>query len=256
MASYIGRALRHFRVEDDPDTSDRYVFADTGDDVPRYRLYHGDDWLLGSGDPAHVVDHLFWHVNRDTFAMERERVLIHAGAVTGPGGAIILPAGTGSGKSTLVAALVSDGFGYLSDEAAAIGPGPCVVNPLPLPLHLKDSKRLFPDLAPADRDERFVNSSWRLDPERLRPGCLADASEARLVVFPSFEPDVATCVEPLTRPEACVRLVGNTMNFAKNSDEALPVLRHIAERSRSFALTYSNSEDAVEAIRGLNWETM
>jgi hypothetical protein len=45
---------------------------------------------------------------------------LHAGAVVHQGGAVLLPAASHAGKSTLVAALLRAGFGYLSDEVALV----------------------------------------------------------------------------------------------------------------------------------------
>ena len=50
----------------------------------------------------------------------RRRVFIHAGVVGWKGGALLLPGRTFTGKSTLVAALISAGADYISDEHAVL----------------------------------------------------------------------------------------------------------------------------------------
>ncbi|HET6210294.1 MAG TPA: hypothetical protein VFD94_07920, partial [Jatrophihabitans sp.] len=49
-----------------------------------------------------------------------DRLCLHAGVVTYPGAAVVIPGSSGLGKSTLTAALVQAGFGYLSDEVLAV----------------------------------------------------------------------------------------------------------------------------------------
>src|SRR5579884_708898 len=50
----------------------------------------------------------------------RRRVFVHAGVVAHDGGAILIPAASRAGKSTLVAALLERGAHYLSDEYAVL----------------------------------------------------------------------------------------------------------------------------------------
>ena len=47
-------------------------------------------------------------------------LVFHAGAVSDGRTAVLLPAASNHGKSTLTAALVRDGLQYLTDEAAAV----------------------------------------------------------------------------------------------------------------------------------------
>lgn len=47
---------------------------------------------------------------------------LHAGAVVGPGGAVVLRGAGGAGKSTLVAAAWRDGLGVLADESVLVAP--------------------------------------------------------------------------------------------------------------------------------------
>jgi hypothetical protein len=46
--------------------------------------------------------------------------VLHAGAVVGPGGAVVIRGGEGAGKSTLVAAAFRDGLGVLADESLLV----------------------------------------------------------------------------------------------------------------------------------------
>jgi hypothetical protein len=66
-------------------------------------------------------------------ALAPERVFIHAGAVEHEGRALVLPGPSLVGKTTLVAALLSQGAAYLSDEYAVLDAGGRV-HPYPKPL--------------------------------------------------------------------------------------------------------------------------
>src|SRR5690606_16389105 len=51
---------------------------------------------------------------------QRGTLAMHAAAVTGRHGAVLLAGHSGNGKSTLLASLAQRGFGVMSDDAAAI----------------------------------------------------------------------------------------------------------------------------------------
>jgi hypothetical protein len=61
---------------------------------------------------------------------------MHAGVVSGPRGLLTFPGFSGLGKTTLTAALVRAGFGYVSDEALAVDRGTGQVSPFARPLGL------------------------------------------------------------------------------------------------------------------------
>lgn len=69
---------------------------------------------------------------------------IHALAVAGPAGAVVLPGRSGAGKSTLAAAVLQRGLALVSDEAACFAEPTGVLVPHPRPLHLSlHSRRLL-----------------------------------------------------------------------------------------------------------------
>ena len=65
-----------------------------------------------------------------------DRLFVHAAAVAWKGRAIVIPGHSHAGKSTLTAALLRAGAGYLSDEYAVLDAGG-LVHPFPRPLHMR-----------------------------------------------------------------------------------------------------------------------
>ncbi|HXQ29596.1 MAG TPA: hypothetical protein VN848_10030 [Gemmatimonadales bacterium] len=100
--------------------------------------------------------------------------VVHAGAVVGPGGAVVLRGAPGAGKSTLVAAAHLAGFGVLADEAILVA-------------------RRDPDqLLAAVRDVTLLPDSQRLlglDGSVVRSGA-GERTKGRLDLFASSTPDV------------------------------------------------------------------
>jgi hypothetical protein len=100
--------------------------------------------------------------------------VVHAGAVVGPGGAVVVRGAPGAGKSTLVAAAYLAGFGVLADEAILVA-------------------RSDPDqLLAAVRDVTLLPDSQRLlglEGSVVRSGA-GERAKGRLDLFAKSTPDV------------------------------------------------------------------
>jgi hypothetical protein len=252
IRAYVGRVLGRFSVEESSAGWTRYEILDLGPAAPdaRFRLLIDGEWVLGSGNVAHVVNDLFTHVNLDTVEATRDRVLVHAGAVATPGGeGVMLPAPSGSGKSTLVAGLVRAGFGYLSDEAAVLDPTTGTLHPYPVHLSLKrESRERFPDARPDPADAAFSSDTWHVDPEAIRPGAIASSCRVGSVIAHRYERGADTAIEPLTPGEACVELGRNLMSGRRDVKRSLDLLARVCRASRSYRLIHGDVDAAVEAI--------
>ncbi|TXL12561.1 hypothetical protein BMR05_15020 [Methylococcaceae bacterium HT4] len=65
-------------------------------------------------------------------------LIIHAAVIEKSGYAVIMPAPPGSGKSTLTASLIQEGWRLLSDELTIIDVQNACVVPFPRPVSLKN----------------------------------------------------------------------------------------------------------------------
>ncbi len=63
---------------------------------------------------------------------------LHGAAISGGSAAALFLGPTGAGKTTLTAYLVSRGFRYITEDCILINYADELVNPCPLPLHLRD----------------------------------------------------------------------------------------------------------------------
>ena len=105
--------------------------------------------------PCVALDYLVWDVNRRVVEASGGHLLLHAAAATRNGLAVVVPAVSGGGKSTLVAALVDAGFDYLTDEIVAIEPASTRVGGYRKAIGLKEgSWPLVPASAPLRRSRR------------------------------------------------------------------------------------------------------
>jgi hypothetical protein len=167
-----------------------YVIDDSG-------LRFGDELL--TDDDSLVIDMLVWHVNREVVGRSGQHLLLHAGAVQSPAGAVVVAGPSGTGKTTLVAALVDAGLDYLTDEIAALDLNSGLVLPYAKPLTVKGE------------GQRPI--------ERVGEPCPLAAA-----VFAAYEPDATPRLEPVHRADALIELAQNSFNFPDHGAAALEAL--------------------------------
>ncbi|MGE3782198.1 MAG: PqqD family peptide modification chaperone [Alphaproteobacteria bacterium] len=147
---------------------------------------------------------------------------LHAGVVGTGTSCILLPAAAGSGKSSLTVALVDHGFLYFSDEIALIEPGTFRVPPVPLAMCIKDSgwdliSRYYPQLLSLPVHVRIDEKVIRYIPPP--PNTLKGAAvPVSHIIFPRYDRDAETRLEPIDRSAALGRLMGECLALRQRLD--------------------------------------
>lgn len=120
------------------------------------------------------------------FASRSSRVLVlHAGAVRGPSGQVVIIAGdSGSGKSTLVAALILAGCDYLGEEMIGVTLPATDSLCYPTPLALDTTGRGLLGLAPSSSP--YTNPQELRSNVKLINGQVGPISQ---IIFPAYTPD-------------------------------------------------------------------
>jgi hypothetical protein len=230
--------------------------AAPGEPARWYSLVDGggawEVWLDGTREAAlgtaeQVADFLFWHLNQEAVGAARAagRVVLHAAAVAAGGRAVVVPGPPDSGKTTLTAALVRAGFGYLTDEAVVFDEASLAVAPFPKPLVLGPA--VAPDLADLCPPATRLGSQWRVPPGAV--GSLAEPAAPGLVVAPSFSPGEPARLEPLTPAEAVVVLGGHSFNLLDRPQAALDLLARVARQAPCYRLAGGDLREAVRLVR-------
>lgn len=181
-------------------------------------------------------------------------VNLHAGVVATGERCILLPAASGSGKSSLTAALAHGGFSYFSDEVGLIERGTLRVVPVPLAICVKSTgfevmSRYYPEIAtlPAhkrDDGKAVVYVPPRPAEIRREPGFVSH------IFFPQYTPGEATKLEPLSRSVAFTRLMDQCIALRCRLDRGTvnDIVRWISKID-CYALTFSSLEEAVALVR-------
>jgi len=191
----------------------------------QWRFYRNGVRLTDKPSAARVAEHLIWQVNRQAVASVPDSTVLHAGGVVRDGVAVLLPAESNAGKSTLVSGLLAAGFDYLSDEAVALTADDQLL-PFPKALGLdRGSWPLFPDLEPPEAFADLHQNRWHVPPNRIRPDSVGRPVELGAIVVPRYREGEATRWEPLAPTDAFVLLLEQAFTVAERPDALAQVAR-------------------------------
>lgn len=175
--------------------------------------------------------------------VERTRLLtVHATVVHAPAGALVFPAPSGLGKSTLAVALGRAGFELMSDELAAFDDrGQVLAFPRPVTL----------DGDPAGATARERDRVGEVAIDFAAVGRLGPArSPVAAVIVPSRAGSGPASLLDSSPGEAAGALIRHAFNHFRRPAEALRIIAGVVAGSESVALTYSEATDAAVVLAG------
>lgn len=210
----------------------------------------------GSESVADAVAGLVGNINLHAVEAGVGNLLLHAGALSRPGGESVLICGpSGSGKSTLTAVLAGRGHAYLTDETACLHPESLTLTPFRKPLALKrGSHSVLGHLRPPWQAEQPA-AAWLVPPDALGGRHPPDGPLFPVLgVFPTFVEGSETRVEELSEAEAAYAFGSNASQLWAVDGGALPALARLARRCPSLRITYGDVQDAVRQVEK-RWDT-
>ena len=220
-------------------------------------VWPGDgDWNLDSGGPlltapdeSTVCDFVLWQTTRLAIEHSPRYLVVHASAVSRDGIAVVFPAEANSGKSTLATLLVEAGFDYLTDEATAIDldTGEVVAYPKPITLD-PGSQQLLPHLDPGG--PTGDSGKWRIVPDDIRPGSVADRAVLTHLVLPTHVPGADTTLSGADTIDAVAALAAAAYNLGEHGHR-LDELVALVERCTRHTLRHDGIDGPIAAIEAL-----
>lgn len=267
IGDYIQRVLGQFAVPRDlneernpptPGLPASYSLVDLGapENRDRFRLLYAEQEMFTTDHPGAMLEHLMWHINSETFRGTGNFLLIHAGSVVSPmGTGVLLPGVSGAGKTTLTAALVEAGFGYLSDEAGVIDPVTRRLYPFPRALSFKTGSPsdlpLLRRLRAKHDGADLMKKEWHLPPDRIRPGAVSGPCEIGLIVTHRYEERAETRLTRASPAAAAFDLATHALNMGLYGARALPLVAEVARRARAYHLVSGDLDEAVKTVTTL-----
>jgi hypothetical protein len=207
-------------------------------------------WAPRLSEMAPIVKAALWQsaINAHDFLF-----YIHAGVVGTGAGCVLLPAAAGSGKSSLTAALVYQGFRYFSDEVALIEPATFHVSPMPLAMCIKSTgwdlmARYYPEILSLPVHVRIDEKVLRYIPPPV------DSLEqvpmpVSHIIFPRYGEAAPNRLERVNRSEALGRLMNECLALRQRLDQTnvRQLVRWIAG-VECYELTFSSLETAAQLV--------
>ena len=202
-----------------------------------------------------ALPHFEWGVNWCFGQRFNQYVLLHAGTVALDDRAVILAASPGSGKSTLTAAMMLQGFRLLSDEFGVLCPRTGLLWPMLKPVALKNSSiQVIRDFSADAVIGPVYQGTRKGDVAHLAPA--DDSVDARklpaqpkLLIFPSFRKGAALSARRLPAENAFARLAFNSFNYSILGPVSFNAVADVVASCSAFELQYSGFDEAIEFIR-------
>lgn len=234
--------------------------------VSPYRVYRNNEQIGVVSDYWQLFRLMEWQL--DIFLSEnvRDYFLLHAGVVAHQGRGIILPATSGSGKSSLTLALMLQGYHYLSDELAVINPQTGELKAFPKPFSLKNLL-LFPTLTYDENKwlgpEPEVSTLAPMNSNMNKPVWYVHADDLkreitfhgtvpiRYIFFPNYRPDASPHREPLSAGQAMRQLLDHCVNFPMLGQGGLSLLGRLVAEAQCFSLIVNGPEATTQLITEL-----
>ncbi|HID99842.1 MAG TPA: PqqD family peptide modification chaperone [Thiotrichaceae bacterium] len=181
--------------------------------------------------------------------------MIHAMAVAYGEKAVVMPAPSGYGKSTLTAALLKEGFSYLGDDLVPIQRGTHHITPLLARLSIKKGSWQLLDTHYPELNTLPVYNSRERHIRYLNPSRYMKTN-ARLpvsaLVFPHYQAGQSATLKPISAIESLQRLIQNEIWLGNplENDIVSEFLTWLSAMP-SFSFEYSELDQAVQKIQGL-----
>lgn len=194
---------------------------------------------------------LEWGMNWCVTGHAHTWLTLHSAVLEKHGCSVLLPAPPGSGKSTLCAMLMLNGWRLLSDEMALLDPTSGLITPSPRPISLKNqSIALIRQMAPDAVIGPVAHDTMKGHVAHLKASDLSLAGAdlcvpPAWVVFPKYELGTALKVTERAKSTSLLDLASNSFNHHIHGRAGFEALVRVVDRSDCFDLRYSQTVEAL-----------
>ena len=183
---------------------------------------------------------------------------LHSAVLERDGRAVILPAPPGSGKSTLCAALMLDGWRLLSDEMALLDPRTGLLTASPRPISLKNAsidimRRRAPDavMGPVALDT-MKGTVCHMQVSADSTARARELATPAWIIYPRYVAGAPLTLSPRHKADALLNLHRNSFNHHVHGRQGFETLADVVERCDVYDLHYSDLDEALACFARLS----
>ncbi|QHE86392.1 HprK-related kinase A [Hydrogenophaga sp. BPS33] len=194
---------------------------------------------------------LEWGMNWCVTSYCHTWITLHSAVLERGGRVLVLPAPPGSGKSTLCAALMLNGWRLLSDEMALLDPVSGLVTPSPRPVSLKnESIEVIRGRAPGASFGPVAHDTMKGSVAHMRISAQSltragELAKPAWVIFPRFKKMAALSVQDRPKAHALVELASNSFNHHVHGRAGFQALARLVDECGCYDLEYGNLDEAL-----------
>lgn len=195
-----------------------------------------------------------WGLNWVVANNAHHYLIIHSAVLEKNGKTLIFPGSPGSGKSTLCAGLVTQGWRLLSDEMALLSLDNGLLAPIPRPISLKNQsidiiKQIPGDffIGPPVHDTAKGTVAHMSAPRRSVEQC-DELATPTAVIFPKYKKGAETDLSPISKGRTFLALAENSFNYHVLGSTAFSALTTMIDQCQCYNFTYQHLESAYETM--------
>lgn len=198
-----------------------------------------------------------WGLNWCITTHTHTKLIIHAAVVEKYGFALIMPGIPGSGKSTLCAALINNGWRLLSDELTLVSLTDGLISPLPRPVSLKnESIDVIRNFCSEAVMGEISYDTLKGSVAHMRPSIahIERANERATpawIVFPKFTKGAKLSLQGLSNGNSTIRLINDSFNYSILGSKGFSSAVSLVDRCKCYEFVYSDLIEAIEEFDNL-----
>lgn len=205
----------------------------------------------------HAPAMIEWGMNWCVSQQINTHLIIHAAVIEKDGFAAVFPAPPGSGKSTLTASLVQEGWRLLSDELTLITIDNYQVSPFPRPISLKNQsinviKHRYPDVVVGvESTDTSKGTVAHIRPPKLSVELQELECSVGWVIFPKYEEGTEAELSPKSKTLSLMDVADNSFNYSRLGVQGFDVLKKVINTADCYKFSYSQLDQAIDIFASL-----
>lgn len=224
---------------------------------PLARFYFDDRPSFVPLPTSQALTMFEWGLNWCVAAHCHQFLIIHAAVVEKRNKAVLIPAPPGSGKSTLCAALIQQGWRLLSDELALLEIDSMQVFGMARPVNLKNqSIEIIRRFEPSAVFSNVVPDTTKGTIALLKPPSesvqqVLKSAEPRWIIVPQYSPEAVAELTKLHKAETFMLLAEQAFNYDIHGTNGFEAVGRLIDQCETLQFRYSCLDDAVRVFDAL-----